>query len=262
MREMAVDACVLALGMGRSRSPVSAAPLALQQNILAAFHPDQDAGDAVQAVQEVLNPAAGFSDDVVHDDQGAFPGRLGDGGVKRFNEGQAGFPDGIQGGFMLSPAHGQIIVHGENHGCLFQQKLQVPGQRAFSRAGGSVEQDDAPASRPGRFPVLRGVFLSHGFMVLRTARGGVPVTVSRPAGSGPFRKGGGFLAGEAGWFPEDVGRGGHERFMGIMNKKLRQGNHKNGPVRTESLLPFMSCRADAGKDFLAERLRRHGCRPS
>lgn len=44
MREMAVDACVLALGMGRSRSPVSAAPLALQQNILAAFHPDQDAG--------------------------------------------------------------------------------------------------------------------------------------------------------------------------------------------------------------------------
>ena len=77
MREMAVDACVLALGMGRGRSPVSAAPLALQQNILAAFHPDQDAGDAVQAVQEVLNPAAGFSDDVVHDDQGAFPGRLG-----------------------------------------------------------------------------------------------------------------------------------------------------------------------------------------
>ena len=69
MREMAVDACVLALGMGRGRSPVSAAPLALQQNILAAFHPDQDAGDAVQAVQEVLNPAAGFSDDVVHDDQ-------------------------------------------------------------------------------------------------------------------------------------------------------------------------------------------------
>ena len=93
MREMAVDACVLALGMGRGRSPVSAAPLALQQNILAAFHPDQDAGDAVQAVQEVLNPAAGFSDDVVHDDQGAFPGRLGNGGVERFNEGQAGFPD-------------------------------------------------------------------------------------------------------------------------------------------------------------------------
>ncbi len=89
---------------------------------------------------------------------------------------------------MLSPAHGQIIVHGENHGCLFQQKLQVPGQCAFSRAGGSVEQDDAPASRPGRFPVLRRVFFSHGFMVFRTVRGGVPVTVSRPAGSGPFRE--------------------------------------------------------------------------
>ena len=163
---------------------------------------------------------------------------------------------------MFSPAHGQIIVHGENHSCLFQQKLQVPGQCAFSRAGGSVEQDDAPASRPGRFPVLRRVFFSHGFMVFRTVRGGVPVTVSRPAGSGPFRKGGGFLAGEAGWFPEDVGRGGHGRFMGIMNKKLRQGNHKNGSVRTESLLPFMSCRADAGKDFLAERLWRHGCRSS
>lgn len=55
-------------------------------------------------------------------------------------------------------------------------------------------------------------------MVFRTARGGVPVTVSRPAGSVPFRKAGGFLAGEAGWFPEDVGRGGHGRFMGIMNK--------------------------------------------
>ena len=80
MREMAVDARVLALGMGRGWGPVSAAPLALQQNILTAFHLDQDAGDAVQAVQEVLNPAAGFSDDVVHDDQGAFPGRLGNGG--------------------------------------------------------------------------------------------------------------------------------------------------------------------------------------
>ena len=92
MREMAVDARVLALGMGRGWGPVSAAPLALQQNILTAFHPDQDAGDAVQAVQEVLNPVGGFADDVVHDDQGAFPGRLCNGGVERFNEGQAGFP--------------------------------------------------------------------------------------------------------------------------------------------------------------------------
>ena len=88
MREMAVDARVLALGMGRGWGPVSAAPLALQQNILTAFHPDQDAGDAVQAVQEVLNPVGGFADDVVHDDQGAFPGRLCNGGVERFNEGQ------------------------------------------------------------------------------------------------------------------------------------------------------------------------------
>ena len=261
MREMAVDARVLALGMGRGWGPVSAAPLALQQNILTAFHPDQDAGDAVQAVQEVLNPVGGFADDVVHDDQGAFPGRLCNGGVERFNEGQAGFPDGIQGGFMLSLAHGQIIVHGENHGFLFQQKPQVPGQCAFSRAGGSVEQDDAPAPRSRCFPFLRKAFLPHGLMAFRTVRGGVLIAVFRPAGSGPFRKGGGFLAGEAGWFPEDVGRGGHGRFIGIMNKKLRQGNHKNGSVRTESLLPFMSCRADAGKDFLAERLR-HGCRPS
>ena len=38
MREMAVDARVLAQGMGRGWGPVSAAPLALQQNLLTAFH--------------------------------------------------------------------------------------------------------------------------------------------------------------------------------------------------------------------------------
>ena len=279
MREMTVDARVLALGMSRGWGPVSAAPLALQQNILTAFHLDQDAGDAVQAVQEVLNPAGGFADDVVHDDQGAFPGRLCNGGVERFNEGQAGFPDGIQGGFMLSPAHGQIIVHGENHDFLFQQKPQVPDQRAFSRAGGSVEQDDAPAPRSERFPFLRRRFFPvqaesasflfpsrrvfpRSFMAFRTARGGVLIAVFRPAGSGPFHKGGGFLTGDAGWFPEDVGRSGHGRFMGIMNKKIRQGNHKNGSVRTEPP-PFVACRAGpGGEELLTERLRRHGCRPS
>lgn len=171
---------------------------------------------------------------------------------------------------MLSPAHGQIIVHGENHDFLFQQKPQVPDQRAFSRAGGSVEQDDAPAPRSERFPFLRRRFFPvqaesasflfpsrrvfpRSFMAFRTARGGVLIAVFRPAGSGPFHKGGGFLTGDAGWFPEDVGRGGHGRFMGIMNKKIRQGNHKNGSVRTEPP-PFVACRAGpGGEELLTER---------
>ena len=147
------------------------------------------------------------------------------------------------------------------HGSIFHPLPARSAQCAFSRAGGSVEQDDAPAPRSRCFPFLRKAFLPHGLMAFRTVRGGVLIAVFRPAGSGPFRKGGGFLTGDAGWFPEDVGRGGHGRVMGIMNKKIRQGNHKNGSVRTESPL-FVACRAGAGEDLLTERPRRHGCRPS
>lgn len=69
------------------------------------------------------------------------------GGVEGLDEGEPGFPDGVQGVFMPSPAHGQIIVHGKNHGVLLHEAVQGPGQRAFPRAGGSVEQDDAPQPR-------------------------------------------------------------------------------------------------------------------
>ena len=59
-------------------------------------------------------------------------------------------------------------------------------------------------------------------------------------------------------FPTDgTSFGVRENLVDILERELL------GPIHgEESLLPFMSCRADAGKDFLAERLRRHGCRPS
>lgn len=103
MREILVNASVLALRMGRVRSPVGTVPLAFQQDVLPAVHFDEGAGNAAQAVQEVLNPGAGFADDVVHDDQGAFPRGLCNGGVEGLDEGEPGFPDGVQGVFMPSP---------------------------------------------------------------------------------------------------------------------------------------------------------------